>query len=481
MGYAGLKGAAIGAAGVLVLAGGGLMAGIALTHGPKSASGFVDSHPRQVSSASNLIEPGAASADELFASHSPAVVRVIARGSNFSVMQGSGFFISRDGLLVTNYHVIRGADFASILRDDNTTLFVEGIVAADKDADLALLKINVADVPFLRIAPDTLPKIGTTVYAIGNPEGLTNTLSEGLISGLRNRANHLVAIQTSAAISHGSSGGPLLTADGMVVGVTSAMAVDGQNLNFAVPASQVRQLMGTKGEFQKLATAGAAPLDSSQTQEFAAVWSALDQRKYLAASRLLQGMRAEQQNNPLYWIASGFLHNELYNSALAIDAFKAALRINPDLEPAWFGLGEAYRHARRNVEAIDAFKSAAKLKPHDTRAYVGAGYAAGDMMDVNRSIEFFERAKEFSPDDPEPYAYGGILYLQQKQYDHAIESCQKSISLKPDYAYGYLCLGMVYESAGRHAEAIDAWQNVLRFDPFSAAAHAARGLLAKHR
>lgn len=472
MGYAGLKAASISAGGVLVLAGMGLwLGGMTFTHGPKAAS-----------ASQHLIatESGSAPADELFASHSPAVVRVIARGSNFSLMQGSGFFISRDGLLVTNYHVIRGAEFASILRDDNTTLFVEGIAAEDRDADLALLKVNVEDVPFLRIAPDAPPKVGTTVYAIGNPEGLTNTLSAGLVSGLRRRANSLVALQTSAAISHGSSGGPLLSPDGVVVGVTSAMAADGQNLNFAVPASQVRELMSNRGPVQKLASAGAAPLDPSQAQEFAAVWSALDQHKFQAASRLLASMRNEQQNNPVYWMASGFLHNELANTAVAIDAFKTALKIDANLEPAWFGLGEAYRHARRYAEAIDAFKLAAKLKPRDTRAYLGAGYAAGDMMDLTRSIEFFEKAKEYSPDDPEAYASGGILYLQRKQYDRAIESCQKAISLKPDYAYGYLCLGMVYESQGMRSEAISAWQNVLRFDPFSNAARAARALLAKH-
>lgn len=474
MGMSLAKRAAIGAGGALVLAGGGFWLGHAiLTNGPRHASASVNAHPTVLS----LIESGAAPADELFTSHSPAVVRVIARGSNFSVMQGSGFFVSSDGLLVTNYHVIRGAEFASILRDDNTTLFVEGIAAEDKDSDLALLKVNVTEVPFLRVGADELPKVGTKVYAIGNPEGLTNTLSEGLVSGLRTRANQKVAIQTSAAISHGSSGGPLLTSDGVVIGVTSAMAIDGQNLNFAVPASQVRQLVSHRGEVQKFASAGA--LDSSQAGAFAAVWTAIDQRQFATASKLLSAMRSEQKDNPVYWVASGFLHNELNNAALAIESFRAALRIDSDLEPAWFGLGEAYRRAKRNAEAIDAFKAAAKLKPRDARAYIGAGYAAGDMKDIDRSIEFFEKAEQYSPENPEPYAYGGILYLQRKQYEHAIASCQKAVSLKPDYAYGYLCLGMVYECAGRHPEAVAAWQNAIRFDPFSPAAKAARGLLAK--
>jgi Tfp pilus assembly protein PilF len=480
MGIRGFKRAAIGAGGVLALVGGGFwLAHVRFAHGPKSASASMNS--RSASTLHGLVlESGAAPADELFASHSPAVVRVIARGGNFSLMQGSGFFISQDGLLVTNYHVIRGAEFASIVRDDNSTLFVEGIAAEDKASDLALLKVNVTDVPFLRLAPDALPTVGTTVYAIGNPEGLTNTLSEGLVSGLRAQSNQHVAIQTSAAISHGSSGGPLLSAEGQVVGVTSAMAIDGQNLNFAVPASQVRQLIIHRGELQKLATAGAMPLDATQQERFSAVWSAIDRRQYATASRLLSSMKAEQRDNPVYWMASGFLQNHLNNALPAAEAFRAALRIDPALEPAWFGLGEAFRRAKRDPQAIEAFKAAAKLRARDARAYIGAGYAAGDMKDFDRSIEFFEKAEEFSPEDPEPYAYGGILYLQRKQVEQAIESCRKAVSLKPDYAYGYLCLGMVYECAGKHREAIGAWQNAIRFDPFSPAAKAARGLLAKH-
>ena len=487
MAYAGLKGAAIGAGGVLLLAGGGfwLMAN-ALTHGPKSAVGYVDQRTAAVAPA--VIKPAAPppqplvlSPDELFSRRSPAVVRVIARGGNFNVMQGSGFFISSDGLLVTNYHVIKDAEFASVLRDDNTTLFVEGIAAQDKEADLALLKVNTTDVPYLSIGPDTPPKIGTKVYAIGNPDGLTNTLSEGLISGLRNRANHLSAIQTSAPISHGSSGGPLLTADGAVVGVTASSLVDGQSLNFAVPASLVRKLIAQQGDLQKLASAGAAPLDASQTLEFAAVWDALDRKQYSAASRLLATMRVDHSSNAVFWLATGFLHNELNNTTLAIDAYKEALQINPNLETGWYGLGLVYLKTKQHPEAIDAFKSASKVKPKDTRAYEGAGFAYGAMGDFKKALGFFKKANEFSPEDPVPFGGMGMVYASQKKYAEAIESCQKAIAIKPDYGYGYLPLGLAYMQTGRRADAIAAWQNAIRFDPLGPAGHGAVQMLQLYR
>lgn len=491
MRYAGLKGALLGTGGVFLIACGGLwLTSRTMTHGPHAASASVSHLPASAAQTEKVIspttpplaqQPAIESPDVLFARNSPAVVRVISHDSNFNARLGSGFFISKDGLLVTNYHVIREADFAMALRDDNTTLYVEGIAAEDKDADLALLKVNVKDVPFLSIGPDEPPKVGTKVYAIGNPDGLTNTLSEGLISGLRNEANQLAAIQTSAAISHGSSGGPLLTADGLVVGVTSATVVDGQNLNFAVPATDVRKLMNARSGFQKLATAGAAPLNASQTQQVAAFWSALDHKQFSTAAHLLSSMKVEQVNSPVYRLASGFVFNALNNSMMAVEAFKAALELDPKSETGWWGLGEAYRLAKRNAEAIEAYKSAAHLKPHDTRAYVSAGFAADAMGDDRRAIEFFKKAREFSPNLPLLYAVTGLIYAHDKQSTQAIDFCQKAIKLKSDYAYGYVCLGIAYDSAGKSTEAVAAYLNAIRFDPFSPDARLAKALLAKHK
>lgn len=489
MRHAGIKGTAIGAgSGVLLLSGLWLGAN-ALSHGPKHASANVHQKPVAASVQSDKgdsppakapAEPVAEPPDQLFAHHSPAVVRVIARGCRFSVVGGSGFFVSKDGLLITNYHVIKDADFAHVLRDDNSTLLVEGIAAENKDADLALLKVKVTDVPFLQIGPDAPPKVGTKVYAIGNPDGFTNTLSEGLISGLRGQANHVEAIQTSAAISHGSSGGPLLMANGVVVGVTATMATDGQNLNFAVPAAQVRALIGKQRDFQTLATAGAAPQDSSQLQQFAQVWSALDKKQFSNASSLLASM-VEEEDNPVYWRVSGFLQNRLNNPIQAIDAFKTALGIDSNSEPAWWGLGEAYRRAKRYIDAVEAFKCAAKVKPKDTRAYVSAGFAAEAMGDDSKAYEFFRKATEFSPDSPMLYAVMGMYQVHHKQSGAAIRLCEKALTLKPDYGYAYVCLGMAYNSAGRRPEAVAAWQKAIRCDPLSNDARYAKTLLATHK
>ena len=127
-----------------------------------------------------------------------------------------------------------------------------GAAALDQEADVAIIKVagRIAAQP-LELAGDELPPVGAKVYAIGSPLGLfANTLSDGLVSAHRERGaipyfpRLPTMIQTTAPISHGSSGGPLLRADGKVVGVmTLTFASEGENLNFAVPASHVARLL----------------------------------------------------------------------------------------------------------------------------------------------------------------------------------------------------------------------------------------------
>jgi hypothetical protein len=156
---------------------------------------------------------------------------------------GSGFLVSTKGLIATNYHVIEDAHTADVVLADKTKLTVEGVVALDEEDDLANLRVagSMSARP-LELDADDVPRVGAKVYAIGNPQGLTQTLSDGLVSGHR-EIDRVSLIQTTAPISQGSSGGPLLGADGRVVGVTTSFLKVGQNLNFAVPASHVARLL----------------------------------------------------------------------------------------------------------------------------------------------------------------------------------------------------------------------------------------------
>ncbi|MBQ4248955.1 MAG: trypsin-like peptidase domain-containing protein [Clostridia bacterium] len=180
-------------------------------------------------------------AEEIYSRCSPAVFYIeIYNASGTAIGSGSGFFIDSDGTAVTNYHVIENARSAKItLSETGRTLDVEGVYAANAAEDWAVIKISGSGFPTLSVNTET-PAGGATVYAIGSPLGLQNTISQGIVSNPSRVVDGQSYIQTSAAISSGSSGGALINKYGEVIGITSGSYIDGQLLNVAVPLSYVK-------------------------------------------------------------------------------------------------------------------------------------------------------------------------------------------------------------------------------------------------
>ncbi len=168
---------------------------------------------------------------------------------------GSGVIVSTDGYILTNNHVIDGADEVTIITNDNAE-FSARVVATDPDSDLALLKAN----PTTALTAATLAsdevEVGEDVYAIGNALGqYPNSVTQGIVSGvgrpiatyssgLRGNLQEFEdLIQTDAAINPGNSGGPLVNAQGEVVGINTAVAGQAQNIGFSVPIARAQALL----------------------------------------------------------------------------------------------------------------------------------------------------------------------------------------------------------------------------------------------
>ena len=188
---------------------------------------------------------------DLFERVSPAVVQVSALdGAGKSVGRGSGFVFSCDSpnncVVFTNYHVIRAACALKVTFVDGRIEEVSEIVAENPRADLAILRITSPEKPLpakiIELTGKELPRVGTRVIAIGNPKGLVNSLSDGLVAGYRLRDGDKKWLQITAPISPGSSGGPVFTHDGSLVGIATASMREGQNLNFAIPESDLLTL-----------------------------------------------------------------------------------------------------------------------------------------------------------------------------------------------------------------------------------------------
>lgn len=160
--------------------------------------------------------------------------------------QGSGFYFG-PGRIATNYHVIAGATTVRIIGADGDTLAATTYAeVADAELDLAILPAPKGHSGGLWL--ETLyPEVGDRVWAYGSPKGLAGTMTDGIVSAVRERSGRTV-LQISAPISPGSSGGPVLDAEGRVVGVTVSSVRGGQNLNFAVPGRELARLAARRGQ-----------------------------------------------------------------------------------------------------------------------------------------------------------------------------------------------------------------------------------------
>jgi hypothetical protein len=210
---------------------------------------------------------------------SKAVVLVIASDKNGKeIRQGSGFIVSRNGQVVTNYHVVERASTVVIKFSDGAFYLVDGFLAIDEENDIAVLKASGKNFPIVPLGDSNQVQAGEEVVAIGSPLALESTVSNGIISAIREVGDeNKRMLQVTAPISPGSSGGPLFNMRGEVIGITTLQFSKGQNLNFAIPINEAKPLLLSKvpmpfvdnGEETHAATAeqklGSAAKDAKKT------------------------------------------------------------------------------------------------------------------------------------------------------------------------------------------------------------------------
>lgn len=188
------------------------------------------------------------SAQEVYDKCSPAVFMIETYDMDGDLFAtGSGFLIHSNGTAVTNFHVLENAFQAKAVLTDGTKVAVKGVLEYNSQEDWAVIQLDSQKAyPFLSVGNSTQVKGGQKIFTIGNPMGLTNTISEGLVSNPKRLVGEQTFIQISAPISEGSSGGALLNETGEVIGVTTAGYIVGQNLNFAVPIHTIKQAVSGK-------------------------------------------------------------------------------------------------------------------------------------------------------------------------------------------------------------------------------------------
>jgi hypothetical protein len=167
----------------------------------------------------------------------PAIVTIRTENS-----LGTGFVLRSDGWIATNLHVIVGGPHLKVTLRGDRELDVVEVLAASAEHDLAVVRVDARDLPVLSLGDSDAMRAGDAVVAIGNPMGLEDTVSNGLVSA-RRKVDDTEILQISAPIAPGSSGGPIFNERGEVIGIATAVLMEGQNLNFGMPARYLVPLL----------------------------------------------------------------------------------------------------------------------------------------------------------------------------------------------------------------------------------------------
>jgi tetratricopeptide (TPR) repeat protein len=370
----------------------------------------------------------------------PSVVTILTYDEKGKgLMQGSGFFIRKDGDIITNRHVLQGASSADVKTAQGKVYPITRVVAEDKEGDLILVSVDIPpDAVYPLSVSASIPEVGERVIVIGSPLGFEKTVSDGIVSAVREIPQFGKIIQITAPISPGSSGSPVVNMKGEVIGVATLQTVEGQNLNFAVPSEWITRLKA--GKEQRL-----AEWEKGGTKEW----------------------RASAEG--LYSTGLSFLWVEDYKKALPY--FEEAIKKNPRYAEAYFQIGYCNYQRGRYTEAVEAFKQAIRIKPDDAKAHYNLGRAYSELGRYNEAIEAYKAAIRIKPDDAEAHYNLGVVYYKPGRYTEAIEAFKQAIRIKPDYAKAHYNLGVAYGKLGRYNEAIEAYKQAIRIKPDFADAH----------
>ena len=410
----------------------------------------------------------------------PSTALIITYGKDGKVSgQGSGFFVSQTGHIITNRHVLEEASRAEIKTAQGKIHPITHIIAEDKEGDLVLASV---DIPLGSVHPlelsKSVPQVGQHIVVIGNPFGLVGTVSDGIVSAVRDIPAFGKIIQISAPISPGSSGSPVVNMKGQVIGIATSQMAKGQNLNFAMPSQRAAKLK--PGRPKTLAQWQTPTLNkqlASAEQNYRRALAHLWKEDYKQALPFLEKAAEGNPQHAKAWFCIGFCMGELGRWGEAVMPFRQVIRINPEDAVAWGSLSVAYGQLGLYRQQLEAMKQVVRINPEDAVHWNSLGVAYGKLGSHAEAITAYKQAIRIRPDSAQAHYNLGAVYFIIGRYPEAIEAYKQVIRIKPDYAKAYYFLGTAHRELGRYAEAIAAHKQAIRIEPDYAHSHNSLGLI----
>ncbi len=423
----------------------------------------------------------------------PAIVRLdIYDRSGNEIASGNGFFVSADGKLVTDFHLVEKAAHVIAKLVTGELFRVEGMLATDVKNDLALLKLTTSNQTFLAFGDTGSLVTSQRVAIISSPlqmmrsrtEGtvLNKTLLvigtdttmpaevEGMVLAVRTLYGDTRRIQVSATIDPRAGGSPVVDEHGAVIGVIRALVRDPRLLNYTIPVEAVSKLLINTSAKPVPLLPGHKVGDNTDIE----IFLSLEWKRTVAAREsgdwpaVLAAAQALASRYPGYAEAHacvGSAYMELKSNDNAVVAYRHAIQLDPDYAYAWIGLGVNYLAQGKDDEAIAAYQQAIKIQPDSALPWCKLGELYCQQEKYGEAITAYRQATQFDPDDPSGWGNLGVSYEGQGKWIEAIAAYQRAVELEPDYPFVWVRLGVTCGQSGRQGEALMAYRQATQYKP----------------
>lgn len=383
--------------------------------------------------------------------------------------QGSGVVISEKGWIVTNYHVYDGCERMEVKHNDKIVKFTD-VIGFDVDRDILILKIKNNMFPSISLANSDYLKVGQRVYAIGSPLGLENSISEGIISGLRNiDYNNRNYIQITASISPGSSGGAVVNSLGELIGISTMERKGGQNLNFAIPINDILSISPHQNISKK---------DINATTLFSQGLNAMEAEDYEKAINYFNDYLEIYPNDLDALYNRGFSFYKINKPDLVIKDLNKFIAIKNDdsevynlrglayIDWGWKSKSEDLLKERSDIALTD-FIRAVELDANYAEPYFNLAktYRRHPYMMIDKAIYYYSKAIQVDNTYFQAYYYRAHCYFDNKQYYDAINDLTFYIKNKPKMCVAYILRGNCYYELKNYKEALNNYDMAINISP----------------
>lgn len=402
-------------------------------------------------------------AKSIFKKYNDAVVVIYACDSyGKPVAQGSGVVLNSQGLIVTNYHVCQSYTNIKIKHED---LIVEDvtILGGSKDDDLMFLKVAPDIFGFIPAGNSDKLEVGQKVYALGSPLGFENSITEGIVNGIRKDSDNESYIQLSASITHGSSGGALITAGGKLIGITFGGMEEGQNINFAIPINKVL----SSGIF------AANKFDEPETEKSEKKKTKKKKSEDITSTDTEKKVKKPRKKKKDTEITSGTDSGSIAKIPGRTTVGKSTTA-NVSSEEYLEKGNSAYK-LKDFSTALSYFSKCIEADPSNLKAYYCRGLTYLELKKYDASISDFNYVVRELPSETFGYMGRGFAYMRMERYNDAISDFAKSFELDKTNIYSVFGLGECYYNTEEYAKSALCFTTYMLYDSKNAASYYYRG------